>query len=312
MWRSDAPRLPGVSTPALQIESLVVRYGARLAVDGISTTAAVGQVTALLGPNGAGKTSTVEVISGLRRPTSGTVRVLGLAPDDAELKPRIGVMLQNGGLYPTARPLEWLRYLARLYPQHDDPRELLERVGLDPATRTTARRLSGGEQQRLKLAAALLPRPHFLVLDEPTAGLDPLARRALVNTVRALRDGGVSILLTTHQLLDVVDLADRIIVMAGGRLHAEGTLDELTGTHDALRFLGPRHLDTATLAAALPEGYGVEEPRGGHYVVHGAPTPQAMAAVTAWCAQHGVLATDISVGHRSLEDILIAAAEGTA
>lgn len=294
--------------PALVIESLVVRHGTKVAVDGISVTAPTGKVTALLGPNGAGKTSTAEVVAGLRRPSAGRVRVLDLDPQDPALKPRIGVMLQTGGLYPTARPLEWLRYLARLYPQHDDPRALLERVGIDPATRTTTRRLSGGEQQRVKLAAALLPRPSFLLLDEPTAGLDPLARRSLVDTLRALRDDGVSILLTTHQLVDVTDLADRVIVMAGGRLHAEGTLDELMGTHDALRFRGPRHLDTQTLAAALPVGYRVEESRGGHYVVHGEPTPQAMAAVTAWCAQHGVLATDIGTGHRSLEDILIDAA----
>lgn len=296
--------------PALVVESLVVRHGTKVAVDGISITAPTGKVTALLGPNGAGKTSTADVIAGLRRPSAGRVRVLGLDPQDPLLKPEVGVMLQTGGLYPTARPLEWLRYLARLYPRHEDPRALLERVGMDPATRTTTRRLSGGEQQRVKLAAALLPRPSFLLLDEPTAGLDPLARRSLVTTLRALRDEGVSILLTTHQLVDVTDLADRVIVMAGGRLHAEGTLDELTGTHDALRFRGPRHLDTQTLATALPEGYRVEESRGGHYVVHGEPTPQAMAAVTAWCAQHGALATDIGVGHRSLEDILIDAAGG--
>lgn len=301
-----------MQTPALVLESLVVRFGAKTAVDGISTSAATGQITALLGPNGAGKTSTVDVIAGLRRPTSGRVRVLGLAPDDPALKPRIGVMLQTGGLYPTARPLEWLRYLARLYPTHDEPRALLERVGIDPSTRTPARRLSGGEQQRVKLAAALLPRPSFLVLDEPTAGLDPLARRSLVDALRALRDDGVTILLTTHQLVDVVELADRIIIIAGGRVHAEGSLDELTGTHDALRFQGPRHLDTGTLAAALPDGYTVEESRGGHYIVRGAPTPQALAAVTAWCAQHGVLATDIGVGYRSLEDLLIDAAGGRA
>jgi ABC-2 type transport system ATP-binding protein len=287
------------------IEDLVVRYGDAVAVDGLSMTAGASQVTALLGPNGAGKTTTVEVACGLRTATSGSVRLLGSEPGTLAVAERIGVMLQQGGLYPTARPLEWLRYLARLYPSHADPSELLDLVGIDPSTRTTTRRLSGGEQQRVKLAAALLPNPEFLILDEPTAGLDPLARRNLLEAIAQRRDAGTSILLTTHQLSDVETLADRVVVIAGGRIVAEGTVADLIGANDAMSFTGPTRLDLTGLAAGLPNGFRVEEPRPGSYVVHGPPSPQVMAAITAWCAEQGVMATDLAVGRRTLEQIVI-------
>ena len=292
-------------TPALVIEDLVVRYGDAVAVDGLSMTAGASQVTALLGPNGAGKTTTVEVACGLRTATSGSVRLLGSEPGTLAVAERIGVMLQQGGLYPTARPLEWLRYLARLYPSHADPSELLDLVGIDPSTRTTTRRLSGGEQQRVKLAAALLPNPEFLILDEPTAGLDPLARRNLLEAIAQRRDAGTSILLTTHQLSDVETLADRVVVIAGGRIVAEGTVADLIGANDAMSFTGPTRLDLTGLAAGLPNGFRVEEPRPGSYVVHGPPSPQVMAAIAAWCAEQGVMATDLAVGRRTLEQIVI-------
>ena len=301
---SDEPR-PDAEGPALVIESLVVRYGATVAVNGLSMTAETSQVTALLGPNGAGKTTTVEVVCGLRAATSGHVRLLGAEPGTRAVAERIGVMLQQGGLYPTARPLEWLKYLARLYPSHADPSALLELVGIDPSTRTTTRRLSGGEQQRVKLAAALLPNPEFLILDEPTAGLDPLARRNLLQAIGERRDAGASILLTTHQLGDVETLADRVVVIAGGRIVAEGTVTELTGADDAMSFSARPGLSLTELAASLPDSYRAREARPGSYVVHGPPTPLVMAAITTWCARQGLMATDLAVGQRTLEQIVI-------
>jgi len=291
--------------PALVIEDLVVRYGDVVAVDGVSMTARTSQVTALLGPNGAGKTTTVEVACGLRSATGGTVRLLGAEPGTRAVTERVGVMLQQGGLYPTARPLEWLKYLARLYPTHADPSELLDLVGIDPSTRTTTRRLSGGEQQRVKLAAALLPNPEFLILDEPTAGLDPLARRNLLDALAQRRDAGTSILLTTHQLSDVEALADHVVVIARGHVVAEGTVADLTGADDAMSFSGPPRLDLTGLAATLPGDFRVEEIRPGNYVAHGPPSPQVMAAITTWCAEQGVMATDLAVGRRTLEQIVI-------
>ena len=289
----------------LEIDDLIVRYGATPAVDGLSLAAQAGAVTAILGPNGAGKTTTVEVACGLRRPDGGSVRLLGHSPSDPAIRARVGVMLQTGGLYPSARPLEWLTYLARLYPNPADPATLLETVGIDPGTRTSARRMSGGEQQRVKLAAALLPRPDVLFLDEPTAGLDPAARRSLLDLLAEGAAAGVGIILTTHLLADVEELADQVTVIQHGRVVADGTVAELTGGHDALRFTGPLHLDVASLAGALPGGYQVEEPRPGAYVVHGAPNPQVLAAVTAWCAQHGVMPTGLSVGTQTLEELLL-------
>lgn len=202
------------------VDRLEVRFGDQMAVDDLSLTAPAGAITALLGPNGAGKSTTVDVISGLRRPTRGSATILGHSPQDPVVKARMGVMLQSGGLYPTARPLEWLRYLSELYRKPADPEALLELVGLDPRSKTTARRMSGGEQQRLRLAAALLPRPEVLVLDEPTAGLDAKARRGLLAELRERRDSGTTILLTTHVLADVEELADTVVVIARGRLLA--------------------------------------------------------------------------------------------
>ena len=297
---------------AVEVRDLRVQFGSAVAVDGASWSASAGAVTALLGANGAGKTSTIEAACGLRAPQGGSVRLLGGSPSDPAIRARTGVMLQSGGLYPSARPLPWLRYLAGLYANPADPAALLASVGIDPGTRTTSRRMSGGEQQRVKLAAALLGRPAVLFLDEPTAGLDATGRRDLLALLRDQAEAGVAIVLTTHLLADVEDLADRIVVMQAGRVVADGTLAELTGTATALRFDGPMHLDTAGLVLALPPGYSVTEPRPGSYVVHGEPTPQVLASVTSWCAQHAVMPTGLVVGAQSLEEILIATAEGEA
>ncbi len=290
---------------AVEIQDLSVRYGDKIAVDGLNFSAPAGQVTALLGPNGAGKSSTIEVACGLRKATSGSVQLLGMDPQDQRIRAQLGVMLQTGGLYPTAKPLEWLVYLAKLYPNPADPKSLLEAVGIDPSLRTQTRRLSGGEQQRVKLAAALLPQPQILFLDEPTAGLDALARRNLLDLLRAQRDEGRAIVLTTHVLPDVEDLADSITVMSGGRIAMQGTLAELTGSLEAISFSGPMHLAIDGLTQALPEGYEVSEPKPGNYVVTGSPSPQVMATITSWCAQHGVMVSDLGVGNRSLEQLLI-------
>lgn len=293
------------SVPAVEIHSLVVRYGSTIAVDGLDFIAHSGQITALLGPNGAGKSSTIEVACGLRTANSGQVRLLGKDPQDPSVRAQLGVMLQSGGLFPTARPLEWLQYLAKLYPNPANPVELLEAVGINPGLRTQTRRMSGGEQQRVKLAAALLPQPQILFLDEPTAGLDALARRNLLDLLRAQRDLGKAIVLTTHVLPDVEDLADSISVMSHGKIAMEGTLAQLTGSMEAISFTGPMHLAIQGLVEALPEGYVVTEPEPGRYVVVGTPSPQVMATITAWCAQHGVMVAELGVGNRSLEQLLI-------
>ena len=278
-------------------------YGTTEAVRGISFSAVTGQVTSLVGPNGAGKTSTLEACTGIRPVTVGQIRVLGSPP--GQQSARVGTMLQSGGLYPSARPLEWLTYLARLYPKSADPRELLELVGIDPMTRTTARRMSGGEQQRLKFAAALLPRPDILFLDEPTAGMDPQARRSLIGIIDDLRSAGVAVLLTTHVLADIEELADRVIVLRHGVIERSGTLAELRGEASSLSFDARSGLDLVDLMHGLPDGYTVTEATSGKYIVDGEPTPSVLAAITTWLAEHNEATAGIRVGKLSLEDLII-------
>ena len=293
----------------LRVDDLTVRYADTLAVDGVSLEVRQGEILAILGANGAGKTSLIEAAVGLRQPSSGSVTTWGGDPTSAQSRGRTGVMLQTGGLYPSARPLAWLTYLARLYPNPARPDTLLESVGVNPLGRTVNRRLSGGEQQRVKLAAALLPQPELLYLDEPTAGVDALGRQGLVDIVRAQAASGVAVVLTTHVLADVEDLADRVIVLAHGRVQAEGTLEELTGATTAIRFSAPADLPLGDLSESLGSDYRVTEPTAGAYVVDGPVTPHVLAAVTRWCADRGVLPQGLVTGSRSLIDLLADAAD---
>src|SRR5947199_10776197 len=204
--------------PAVEVSDLVVRYGSVTAVAGLSFGADAGEVVALLGPNGAGKTTTVETLEGYLRPSAGSVRVLGLDPvaDHRRLTPQIGVMLQRGGVYPGMGPKEALRLVASYYDSPDDPEALLDRVGLRDVASTPWRRLSGGEQQRLSLALALVGRPRVAFLDEPTAGLDPAARHTVWEVVRRLREKGACVVLTTHYLEEAERLADRVVIIDHG------------------------------------------------------------------------------------------------
>ena len=299
-----------MSTPAVEVAGLVKSYRGRTVVDGLTLTAAAGAVTAVLGPNGAGKTTTVECCEGLRRPDAGTVRVLGLDPvrDGARLRPRIGVMLQDGGLPTGARAGEVLRHVASLHAAPLDPGRLAAVLGLEPVLRTTVRRLSGGQRQRLALAAAVVGRPELVFLDEPTAGLDPQARNAVWELVRALRDAGVAVLLTTHLMDEAERLADQVVVVDAGRVVAAGTPADLTRGADLLTFNGPSGLDLVTLRTALPEGVTAVEIVPGRYAVEGVAVPLgpgAVATVTAWCAAHGVLPEGLALGRRTLEDVFL-------
>lgn len=291
---------------AIQIRGLVKRYGDTVAVAGLDLTVATGETLALLGPNGAGKTSTVECCEGYRRPDGGTVRVLGADPhrDGARLRPRVGLMLQEGGVYPMAYPAEVLRLFARFYADPLDPEELVVQVGLDGARRTRVRDLSGGQKQRLSLALALVGRPEVVFLDEPTAGLDVAARRMTWEHLRRLRDEGVTVVLTTHLLDEAEELADRVAILDHGSLVALGTPDELThGTHAELRFTAVPGLDVEDLGRAL--GAGVTEDRPGRYVVHADGDPALVARLAGWLAARDVRLGELQAGKRSLEDVFL-------
>ncbi|MEU1629024.1 ABC transporter ATP-binding protein [Streptomyces sp. NPDC020096] len=297
------------STPAVEVVGLVKRYGAKAAVDGLELSVARGSLTAVLGPNGAGKTTTIETCEGYRRPDAGTVRVLGLDPvtESAALRPRIGVMLQSGGVYPGARAEEMLRHTAKLHANPIDPALLIERLGLGSCGRTPYRRLSGGQQQRLALAMAVVGRPELVFLDEPTAGLDPQARRATWELVRELRADGVTTVLTTHFMDEAEQLADDVAIVDGGKVIARGTPEELCrgGAEDTLRFSGRPGLDLLSLLKALPSDSAAAELTPGNYRVEGKVDPQMLATVTSWCAQHGVMPDRIAVERRTLEDVFL-------
>ena len=296
-------------TPAVEVTDLVKRYGRTTAVDGLSLRAARGTVTAVLGPNGAGKTTTIEICEGYRRPDAGTVAIFGLDPvaDARSLRPRVGVMLQSGGIPPSVRPSEYLGVLAKFHAHPLDPAWLLDRLGLSGAARTPFKRLSGGQQQRVSLAAAVIGRPELVFLDEPTSGLDPQARHATWGLIEGLRAAGASVILTTHHMEEAERLADHVAIVDHGRMVAEGTPAELTGTAGQIRFRAEPGLDTDALLAALPAGSAAKESPAGHYLVEvqNRVDPRLVAAVTAWCAEHGVLAQELRIESRTLEDVFL-------
>ena len=294
-------------TPAIEVSDLVVRYGEVVAVESASFSAQMAAVTAVLGPNGAGKTSTIETLEGYRAPSAGTVRVLGLDPvrQHHELVPRIGVMLQQGGVYRAIRVSEAVGLFASYYDRPLDADELIERVGLGHRRRAAWRTLSGGEQQRLSLALAMVGRPELVFLDEPSAGLDVAGRRLVHDLVDELRSQGVGVLLATHDQAEAEALADHVVIIDRGRVVAQGSPAELTAAAGPaeLRFSSDPHLDTAALAAHL--GVAVRSTSSGEYLVDAAGDPQTVAMLTAWlAAQHHVLG-DLRAGRHRLEDTFV-------
>ena len=306
---------------AIEVSGLRKSYDGRPVLKGLSFRVGAGEIFALLGPNGAGKTTTVEIVEGYRRPDGGEVRVLGVDParSGRSHRARVGLMLQGGGgIDPRMTAREVVGLYARFHADRRPVDDLLRLVGLTGATaRTRYRRLSGGERQRVGLALALVGNPELAILDEPTAGMDVEARSATRDLLAGLRAAGVTVLLTSHDLVDVERLADRLAIVDRGRIVALGAPEELTAaSFPILRFRLAVPLaepDLALLATRLGEAAGgaraaVEhDGGGGRYRVDGvAPNPAVVATLASWCAGRGALIVELRTGGGSLEETYLA------
>jgi ABC-2 type transport system ATP-binding protein len=291
---------------AARLTDVVVRYGgsASPALDGLDLEVATGRVTVLLGPNGAGKSTAVAVLAGLLTPGTGRVEVLGGPAGRPEARRRLNVMVQDDGLPTGAYSAEMVRHVASLRGAPTTAPALIEALGLTQLGRTTIRRLSGGERRRVSLACALVGRPDLVILDEPTAGLDPRGRALVWELIDGLRTRGASVLLCTHLLDEAESLGDNIAIIARGRCAAYGDMASLLPDRsEVVTFDGPLHLDLAGLHRALPEGAQVTETSPGRYRIEGAATPQVLATIGSWCAQHGVQPRNLGVGAEALADL---------
>ena len=290
---------------AVEVDGLVKRYGPLAAVDRIRFDVAPGTVFAFLGPNGAGKTTTVEILEGLRRPTSGAVRVLGLDPwrDGAALHRRIGVIPQEFRFFEKITAREAIEYYRSLFGTTVDPGQLLARVEL--LDKATARfdTLSGGQKQKLGLALSLTNEPEICFLDEPTTGLDPHARRAIWNVIRSLRREGRTVFLTTHYLEEAQLLADRVAIIHHGRIIASGTPDEIiraNGRPSRLRIEAP-----PALADRLRQELGVAaRAEAGHVEVELSDKHDALRVLAA-VDRSGLPWERVATEDDTLEDVFV-------
>jgi ABC-2 type transport system ATP-binding protein len=233
------------------------RYGATLALDDVTLQVRAGELVGVLGPNGAGKSTLINLLIGLRRPTSGRVELCGGDPRDPRCRQALGTTPQETGLPPTLRVGEVVDFVAAHYPDPVGRDELLDRFGLTGLARRQTGGLSGGQKRRLAVALAFLGRPRIVLLDEPTTGLDVQARRALWDGIRAFHDEGGTVLLSSHYLEEIEALAQRVVVLGGGRILADDTVDAVRG------MVGVRRVSvTAAELPPLPGVIGVEHDNG--------------------------------------------------
>lgn len=233
--------------PALAVTDLTVRFGSTVALDGLTFTAQTGGVTALLGPNGAGKTTLIRCCTDIVEPDAGQVRIFDQPPARACARGLVGVMPQSTGAWSGIKPLELLNYLATLHANPVPVDALAAQLGLNDFARTPYRQLSGGQQQAVNLAGALIGRPALVFLDEPTAGMDPHSRHAVWRLVKQVRDAGTSVLLTTHSMDEAAQLADHIWIMDHGQVQVHGSLPELTADGHSLEEVFLSHTDARML-----------------------------------------------------------------
>ena len=299
--------LSSSSPTAIRVEHLSKRYGERVAVADVSFDVRAGSIFALLGPNGAGKTTTVEILEGYRQRDGGSVSVLDLDParDAARLRHRVGVMPQQGGIYPQLRPLEALRLFASFYSAPRDPEELVRAVGLEDSLGQRYRYLSGGQQQRLSLAIALIGRPELVFLDEPTTGMDPQARRSTWEMIRGLKSAGVTVVITTHLMDEAEQLADDVVIVNHGRVLVRGTPHSLMAATGGaqVRFRTNRALDVNRLQERM--GLPVRSENRSGFVIEQEPSPEVISALAVALEEQHILLSELRVGNPSLEEAFL-------
>jgi len=304
---SATPSAGQAARAAITVRGLRMSYGTYEAVRGIDFDVQHGEILAFLGPNGAGKTTTTEILEGFRLRTAGDVSVLGTDPAKAgsDWRARIGVVLQTNAPERLLTVRECLTMYAGYYPKPLPVDRVLELVGLPDKAGSRCDQLSGGQQRRLDVALALVGDPELIFLDEPTTGFDPSARHMAWDVVRGLRDLGKTVFLTTHFMDEAENLADRILILAAGRIVAEGTPETIGGRQtdaSVITFTMPAGL-TADSLPALPVPVNVEH-NGRAEIVAPEPMP-VLYVLSSWAVQNGLPIPDISVQRPSLEDIYL-------
>jgi ABC-2 type transport system ATP-binding protein len=297
-------RFAAVADAVIEVRGLHKSYGDHAAVRGIDLTVGRGECFAFLGPNGAGKTTTVEILEGYRDRTAGEVRVLGVDPAraDARWRSRIGIVLQSCQLADELTVRETVQQFAGYYPRPRPVDETIEQVGLGSSRDVRVKRLSGGQQRRLDVALALVGDPELLFLDEPTTGFDPAARRSAWDLVAGLTALGKTVFLTTHYLDEAQALADRIAILAGGEIVAEGTPDDIGGRSSAAAVVRFRAARTTGLGRAVR---GVTTGVDGVSEVATDDPVRTLHALTGWAIERGVDLADLRIDRPSLEDVYL-------
>jgi len=288
---------------AVEVHGLTKSYGEVRAVAGVDLRIARGEVFALLGPNGAGKTTTVEILEGYRQRDGGEVTVLGYDPgrQRTPMKQRIGIVLQSTGVDRFLTVAESIAMYSGYYPSPRPVDEVIELVGLTEKRDSRVVKLSGGQQRRLDMAIALAGDPELLFLDEPTTGFDPSARREAWEVVKSLTALGKTVLLTTHYMDEAQYLADRVAVIAGGRIVAEGAPDTLGGRNT----VGARVRFRAPMDARLPAELEAHPADDGFLELAPADLTRALHRLTGWALENDVSLEDLTVIRPSLEDVYL-------